>query len=422
MVNLKLTPQKLIYFIVYYYFFATFLIGFFRIPSVIYYVTDIANILLLYFVLKRTGKIVHNMHLRLVNIALSFFSIVITIGAVINAVQFPLLLIGIRNTYRFFIIFFAAILFLNKSDIERFMAFFFKIQIVNLLIGLYKYFVQGLWADDFGGGFFLNGSGLNPFCLMLVCYYMSAYLYKKEGGKKLLFVLLSSLLLGMFAEEKAMILSVCLCVVIIFILACLYNPTIEQRRVGLIIVSLFAVPLLLNVFKIAFPTIISNISSFETLVEIGESSFDTGYRIPRLGAFEVINGLFLKTRIHQWFGLGLGNCDSAAFFKSSFSQLYGNYNYRWFTHQWTYLECGKLGFYSYVAFFVAISISMLTRVRKYSKDVIMIGISTAVYAIVMIIFMWHSAAIKTDSGAYIFLALAFGFIYLREGSRERKKK
>ena len=43
-----------------------------------------------------------------------------------------------------------------------------------------------------------------------------------------------------------------------------------------------------------------------------------------------------------------------------------SYNYRWFTNQWTYLECGIGGFGLYVFFFVTLIITLLAKLKRLS--------------------------------------------------------
>lgn len=67
--------------------------------------------------------------------------------------------------------------------------FYFATQIFNTIVGIYKYFVLGLFSDDFGGGIFWGGGGLNLFCLLLLCFYSSLYFAKKTTFKKFAFII-----------------------------------------------------------------------------------------------------------------------------------------------------------------------------------------------------------------------------------------
>lgn len=53
----------------------------------------------------------------------------------------------------FYIVFWSNSLF-TLDDVEKVIRFYFASQILNALVGIYKYFVLGLFSDDFGGGIF----------------------------------------------------------------------------------------------------------------------------------------------------------------------------------------------------------------------------------------------------------------------------
>ena len=86
-------------------------------------------------------------------IALLTFLVVV---ACINFVKPQLVFWGIRNLCRFYILFFGVILFFTIDDVKKVVRFYFVAQIFNVFVGIYKYFVLGLFSDDFGGGIFVT--------------------------------------------------------------------------------------------------------------------------------------------------------------------------------------------------------------------------------------------------------------------------
>ena len=162
----------------------------------------------------------------------------------------------------------------------------------------------------------------------------------------------------------------------------------------------------------------------EKLIDAGcGKQYDEGYRIPRVGSFKVINKLFLRTPIKEWFGLGIGNCDTStfSFFQSDFYRAYGDYNYRWFTNQWTYLECGIIGFGLYVFFFVTLIITLLAKLKRYSNASRPYMITSAIFTVAMIFLMWHSSAIRVDTAYIIYFGMAIGFVAMQYDSSEIKE-
>lgn len=116
----------------------------------------------------------------------------------------------------------------------------------NVLVGIYKYFVLGLFSDDFGGGVFWGGGGLNPFCLLLLCFYSSLYFAKKTSFKKFAFVIAATFILGAMAEEKMMLMLAVLCIVF----SALINQYIEKgltvRKLAILVGLLLGFMIVIN--------------------------------------------------------------------------------------------------------------------------------------------------------------------------------
>ena len=110
-----------------------------------------------------------------------------------------------------------------------------------------------------------------------------------------------------------------------------------------------------------------------------------------------------------------------SFFQSDFYRAYGDYNYRWFTNQWTYLECGIIGFGLYVFFFVTLIITLLAKLKRYSNASRPYMITSAIFTVAMIFLMWHSSAIRVDTAYIIYFGMAIGFVAMQYDSNEIKE-
>ena len=295
--------------------------------------------------------------------------------------------------------------------------------ILNALVGIYKYFVLGLFSDDFGGGIFWGGGGLNPFCLLLLCFYSSLYFAKKTTFKKFAFIIAATFMLGAMAEEKMMLMLAVLCI----ILSALINQYVEKgltvRKLGILVGLLLGFVVVINLVDRLAPDMLNILFNKKNFMDYATATFDEGYRIPRVGSFQVINNLFLRTPIKEWFGLGIGNCDTSAFsfLQSDFYRAYGDYNYRWFTNQWTYLECGIGGFGLYVFFFVTLIITLLAKLKRYPNAIRPYMIASAIFTVAMIFLMWHSSAIRVDTAYIIYFGMAIGFVAMQYDSNEIKE-
>ena len=415
------TPKKCIFCILYVCILFSVACSIFGMSRSLFYLCDIFNLLLLYFELKHVEKIRNTCApLFYILIALLTFLVVV---ACINFVKPQLVFWGIRNLCRFYILFFGVILFFTIDDVKRVIRFYFVAQIFNVFVGIYKYFVLGLFSDDFGGGIFVTGGGLDPFCLLLLCFYSNLYFAKRTTFKKFAFIVAATFMLGAMAEEKMMLMLAALCVLMAVLINQFIEKNITIRKLviffGLILGGIIAI----NAVNRLAPDMLSILFNKKNFMDYATATYDEGYRIPRVGSFKVINKLFLRTPIKEWFGLGIGNCDTStfSFFQSDFYRAYGDYNYRWFTNQWTYLECGIIGFGLYVFFFVTLIITLLAKLKRYSNASRPYMITSAIFTMAMIFLMWHSSAIRVDTAYIIYFGMAIGFVAMQYDSNEIKE-
>lgn len=417
-----MTPKKCIYWILYACVLFSAAYSLFGISLSTFYMCDILNVMLFYFEVKHIKEMEKEcVPLFYVFMVLLFF---LLLGAGINFVKPPLIFLGVRNLCRYFIVFFGVILFFTLDDIEKVIRFYFIAQIFNALVGVYKYFVLGLFSDDFGGGIFWGGGGLNPFCLLLLCFYASLYFSKKTTFKKFAFIVAVTFMLGAMAEEKMMIMLAVLCI----ILSALINQYLEKgltvRKLAILLGMVAGFVVVIYTVNRLAPDMLSILLNKKNFMNYATATFDEGYRIPRVGSFEVINRLFLRTPIKEWFGMGIGNCDTSAFsfFQSDFYRMYGDYNYRWFTNQWTYLECGIIGFGLYLLFFAVLIITLFGKLKKYPKMCQPYMIISTIYTVTMIALMWHSSAIRVDTAYLIYFGMAIGFVAMKCAHKEVEKE
>lgn len=264
---------------------------------------------------------------------------------------------------------------------------------------------------------------MNPFCLLLLCFYSSLYFAKKTTFKKFAFIIAATFMLGAMAEEKMMLMLAVLCI----ILSALINQYVEKgltvRKLGILVGLLLGFVVVINLVDRLAPDMLNILFNKKNFMDYATATFDEGYRIPRVGSFQVINNLFLRTPIKEWFGLGIGNCDTSAFsfLQSDFYRAYGDYNYRWFTNQWTYLECGIGGFGLYVFFFVTLIITLLAKLKRYPNAIRPYMIASAIFTVAMFFLMWHSSAIRVDTAYIIYFGMAIGFVAMQYDSNEIKE-
>ena len=421
---LTITPKKCVYIILYACVLFSAAYTLFGISLSTFYICDLFNLILFYFEIKYIVQIKKICApLLYISISLLLFLIV---GAGINYVKPLLVLWGVRNLCRYFVTFFGVVIFFTLDDVERVIRFYFIAQIFNALVGIYKYFVLGLFSDSFGGGIFWGGGGLNPFCLLLLCFYSNLYFSKRTTLKRFGFIAISTFMLGAMAEEKMMITLAVLCILLSAILHQFIEQGITVRKLAIVLGIIIGFAIVIQMINRLAPDMLDIFLNKENVMDYATATFDEGYRIPRIGAFNVINKLFLRTPIQQLFGLGIGNCDTStfSFLQSDFYKVYGDYNYRWFTHQWTYLECGIIGFGLFLFFFIALIITLLIKVKRYSSMCQPYMIASTVFTIAMIVLMWHSSAIRVDTAYIIYFGMGIGLVAMQFENKniERENK
>ena len=381
------------------------------VPSIISYICDVVNLLLLFWVIKRFNQLMGDTTIKWLTRIILILFIYGCINQIINMVPIQMVIWGDRTVHRYYILFFAVILYFSISDIQEIMNIFFWVQIINLLYGLYKFIILGLQADAFGGGLFPNGGGMNLFCLLVSLYYTYAYMNKTGSFFRMLTMISSSFLLAVFAEEKFLMIGE----VLVLILSLIINNRFTIRKIIILGVGIVAAIIGMQILRRAIPSTYELLFNFSELTDYATATYSEGYRIPRVGAFKVIDNLFLHTGFQRWIGLGLGNCDTSnfSFLQSDFYRQYGSYNYRWFTHQWTYLEMGRIGFFLYILFFI-VAIIILSLYIKKAIGLQKVFIQTSlIYSIITILFVWHSAATRIDTGYYIYFGNAMGLVSIK---------
>ena len=85
------------------------------------------------------------------------------------------------------------------------------------------------------------------------------------------------------------------------------------------------------------------------------------------------------------------------------------------------MECGIGGFGLYVFFFVTLIITLLAKLKRYSNACRPYMITSAIFTVAMIFFMWHRSAIRVDTAYIIYFGMAIGFVAMQYDSNEIKE-
>lgn len=403
---LVLNGKKCTIYILYFTIIMETLIAQFNFPPFIRYINDALLLLIVFrFMGLRFICIMHDRNGRLCVFACFLFFIVCMISGIANMVPIQLMLWASRNTFRGMIYFFAVITFLDKHELDKIMNSLYYIQFLHVFLASYQFFVLHHNMDGVGGIFgYGNGAAVNIFNALLLSFTVNGYLEKKVPFNKMFITILCSLYVAGIAEEKMTYVLFCVVMICSVLLS-----KLSIRKIRIILIGIVGLVLGLELLNQIYPDMFAIMTNMDKLFSYLSATYDEGYRLPRLGSFPIISQLFFNNLLNIYLGLGFGNCETSTidFFNSSFYQAYGSWNYRWFTHQWTFLETGYIGFFSFVFFFVAVIICLLLLRKRY---IMKMYNSTAITMVVCCIMtIWYNATLKTDMSYLAYFSMAIGF-------------
>lgn len=415
--------KKTVLFILYFTIIMETLIAEFKLPTAIRYVNDIAIIILIYFMRGKILSFFKRNKMNLIISSISIFFIVCCFSALFNWVPIRLFFWAIRNTFRGIVFFIAAINYIDRNDIKKILDNLLKLQFINLILAIYQFAVLHHIMDRIGGIFgYGNGSGVNIFNAILIAYYLNNYLWNKNSLLKLLFAVLSSFIIAALAEEKMTYIIFMAIFIISIGLSKFSLKKIMALAVGTI--GLFVGLILMKEY---YPGMYEVMTNINRILDYAQTTYEEGYRLPRIGAFPKISELFFKNDLHNVLGLGFGNCDTSNFsmFQSDFYNEFGEYNYRLFTHQWIFIEGGYLSFISFVGIFICIAYYLIKGIFiEENKDIKCNCIVSFCLCCCCIILIWYNATLKNDMQYLAYFSMIFGFLEIKNNkikSEEREK-
>lgn len=395
-------------------FFSSALIHFLHFPSSITYSIDIMNVLIfLYFLTSMHGKnIIASCRYNKIYGWTILLIVTCLFTALINYVN-PLLVIwGARNLLRYFPFFMLLIIYWDSKDADKFTNFLLRFQIPNFIIVLYQFYVLG-YSQDYLGGIFGYTAGCNKYVNIYMCIVVTMivakYIKKKISLLLLVYTIISWMYIAALAELKIAFIEI----PVIVILAIVINkPSLRT----MFITGILCLGIYIGVYFIIryFPQWELVFQSMDSLIGIGGET-GGGYNISRFSAFKEINSIFFDNSIfYNLFGYGLGNCEysSFSFLVSDFYKKYGHYNYRWFSHQMWFLQCGYLGIICLVIYAFNLFSWIISNRRRFNDNSEHLTYGIIILVLMAINFIYN-ATLTSEVGYLLFGMLAVPFIYYK---------
>lgn len=406
---MKLNLKKLMYIQIYLLFTVRFIINIFGI-TYIAYICDIVNILMLFLMIKSNKKNKVSNMIYFFLLQLAYWIINYLCGSMTSL---SLFFVMIRELVRFYIIFLAAGISLEREDYNKiFKIFDITIFIHAFLILIQLYILKERNIDAVGGIFGISygygNSTSHVFLIITLIITLYKYFDKKEKTYFSIIKIVVILAIGMMTEMKSIIYEVAIIVLLFFAL----NKRISFKHFILICSFLGIFLGFSNYINKYFNFNIFSIDEINGYIDSGYASNING--IGRTDGYEKVYKICFDNRKSKiWLGYGLGAATS-----SKTKTFYPKMNLEYFTYAKMFYDTGIIGSIFYFMFFVICLIKSI----KASKIDKQLSILVTAMAVIGIYFSFYSAVMESDfSGYMIYMLLAIPYMIKKEGNNRGKK-
>lgn len=385
----------------------SFLIDLLNAPSFIKYAIDLMWVSLLIIMLfSRQIKIKKSITPFVVLVSLWFFYV--SLVYIFNYQSVFYFLWGIRNNFRFYVIFFAFSSFLEKDDVSFSLRFIDILFWINIPITLFQFFVLG-YKQDYLGGIFGVERGCNAFTTILfVLVVAKSLIHYFEGEEKGIVCLLKcgfSLVFAAMSELKFFF--------IVFILVVIMTMAMTKFSwKKLLMLSFLAVLLSLagSVLTVIFGS--EEQLTFQKIIQLATSeNYSSGEDLGRFTAVPTISRQILTEWYDKIFGMGLGNCDTSAFAicNTPFYQTHEYLHYNWFSSAFLFLETGYIGLLFNLSFYFLVGFLAIKKLKsnRGNKFFSQMGV---VFAFLCILLTFYNSSLRKEVGYIAYFALSLPFI------------
>lgn len=326
---------------------------------------------------------------------------------------------GVRNNFRFYVMFFGIAAFMNREDAAGYYKLFDRIFWLNFAVSLIQYFFFDL-EQDYLGGIFGAQTGCNAyqnvFCLIVVAKSIVFYLDKKENALASICKCMAALVIAALAELKFYFVEF----LMVAVLAVLFSG-FTWRKFGVILGGCGAAIIGAALLTVVFPSFTDWFSiSWFLEVATAKSGYSATGDLNRLTAIGSINELWLKNWGQRLFGLGLGNCETSSveLLNTPFYRQNGDMHYSWISYAHMYLECGWIGLVFFFGFFAAVFIR-LCHIKKQTDSMTRSYCRIAqIMAVMSVVIAVYNSSLRSEPAymLYFVLAVPFAMTRRRNGS------
>lgn len=384
----------------------------FDAPKNIMFGIDVFWLVFLVNVIKGKRKI----GLTIQNLILTLLILSTVLGMFLNQSEITNFVWGARSEFLCLVTFYASARYLTVHDMDKIFKFFFIFQFVNFGCAFYQYQVMGYY-QDLNNGAFIGGAYQDVFCAMLFAYYLYKYSRKEAKLWQLIFVIGSSLYIGVVEEEKFLFIEMAGITAYYVV-----SLGMSQRNILIIVACVVA-----GMMALPFLNTVNDQDSMEMLTSWDNftdyvTMVGYGYELPRIGSSVVISSSFFPSTVQNLFGLGLGMCEEAStlpFINTDFYQHWSWLHYSYFTFQTQFLQTGWVGIILYIALFVSILITNIRRRSSVPDNLKYLSDISVAMSFISIALIWYDNATRGYPANFIFFAMGLGIAVYRQNKFAR---
>lgn len=377
------------------------------LPSLIKYTADVAWICLVFFIFFRRNINLEKRIFPLVLLVTGFF-LYCLIGYLFNYQSIIYFLWGMRNNFRFYMLFFSVALFFDEQDADKSFQIFDILFWVNVPVTLIQYFVFH-YEQDYLGGIFGIESGANALTIIFFTIVLSCSMIRYMERKESFMLCASKCVVVLFFSALAELKFFFVFFIAIMIMSALLT-SFSWRK--LLIFALSAVLIFVTSTLLVTLFDFEGFLSFEKIWENAtQEHYSSEKTVNRLSAVATLSDTIVPNFKDRLFGFGLGNCDTSSFAicNTPFYQTYGHLRYTFFSVAFLFLEVGYIGLLLYIAFFVLCFILIRKRIKNGLCNKLH-GNVALIMATLSVVLVVYNASLRAEAGYMVFFVLALPFI------------
>lgn len=413
---MQLKYKSIAFFLIGYMLIIEIFISIFHLPRNIRFVIDVVALILIFLGFQKISYALSEKGYRWYFGYIILFIVSTILGSFFRMVPIGQVLWAIRNNYLYILFGIIVIYLMDTHDVDKVFEFCLKLQVLNVIMGIYEYYILNVHNDYLGGIFGVDqgcNANLNGYMMIISAYAINKYLVKKMSIAKTIWVIGSCTYMAALSELKMFYVEV----VLIVVCSVLLNRK-SIKGFMMLAGGFLGLIIGIQVLSVVNPESVEDLKSITNMIDYNtRSDYGLGdIRITRLGSTNLINKWFFKDDMSlKLFGMGLGACEdstSFTFCNSQFATQYRSLGYRNLTMSMNYLETGYIGVICFALIFIFLFL-IATKMKNEMSEYKEMASVSQVICIMSVLNFWYSSAIRMNIAYLTFFSIMSVFIYYR---------